>query len=38
MSYMIREVVKNDLDGLLKLYMQPHDNPMPEKSAELLQI
>mgnify|MGYP001071313395 FL=1 len=35
---MIREIVKNDLDGLLRLYMQLHDNPMPEKTAELLQI
>ena len=35
---MIREIVKNDLEGLLRLYMQLHDNPMPEKTAELLQI
>lgn len=35
---MIREIVKNDLDGLLRLYMQLHNNPMPEKTAELLQI
>lgn len=35
---MIREVVKDDLNGLLKLYMQLHDNPMPEETAELLQI
>lgn len=35
---MIREVVKDDLDGLLKLYMQLHDNPMPEKTNQLLQI
>lgn len=35
---MIREAVKDDLDGLLKLYMQLHDNPMPEKTSELLQI
>ena len=35
---MIREIGKNDLDGLLRLYMQLHDNPMPEKTAELLQI
>lgn len=33
---MIREITKNDLDGLLKLYMQLHDNPMPEKTTELL--
>lgn len=35
---MIREIMKNDLDGLLRLYMQLHDNSMPEKTAELLQI
>lgn len=35
---MIREIAKSDLDGLLRLYMQLHDNPMPEKTAELLQI
>ena len=35
---MIREIAKNDLDGLLRLYMQLHDNPMPEKTVELLQI
>lgn len=35
---MIREVVKDDLDGLLRLYMQLHDNPMPQKTVELLQI
>ena len=36
--YMIREILKDDLDGLLRLYMQLHNNPMPEKTAELLQI
>lgn len=35
---MIREIMKNDLDSLLRLYMQLHDNPMPEKTAELLRI
>ena len=35
---MVREIAKNDLDGLLILYMQLHNNPMPEKTAELLQI
>ena len=38
MLCIIREAVKDDLDGLLKLYMQLHDNPMPEKTSELLQI
>ena len=27
---MIREAVKSDLSGLLKLYMQLHDNPFPD--------
>ncbi len=35
---MIREILKDDLDGLLRLYMQLHNNPMPEKTVELLQI
>ena len=35
---MVREIAKNDLDGLLRLYMQLHNNPMPEKTAELLRI
>ena len=33
---MIREITKQDLDGLLELYMQLHDNPFPEKTDELL--
>ncbi len=32
---MIREITGNDLDGLLALYTQLHDNPIPEKTAEL---
>lgn len=28
---MIRKALKDDLDGLLRLYMQLHDNPMPKK-------
>ena len=35
---MVREIVKDDLDGLLRLYMQLHNNPMPEKTTGLLQI
>ncbi|MCM1288395.1 MAG: GNAT family N-acetyltransferase [Clostridium sp.] len=35
---MIREIAKTDLDGLLKLYMQLHDNPMPKKTDALLRI
>ena len=34
---MIREIQRSDLNGLLELYMQLHDNPMPEKSPELLE-
>ena len=32
---MIREAVKSDLSGLLKLYMQLHDNPFPEIDEKL---
>ena len=32
---MIREIQKSDLRDLLELYMQLHDNPMPEESSEL---
>ncbi|MBQ7926193.1 MAG: GNAT family N-acetyltransferase [Lachnospiraceae bacterium] len=32
---MIREVTKEDLQGLLTLYMQLHDNPMPEQTPQL---
>lgn len=35
---MIRQIMKEDLDGLLRLYKQLHNNPMPEKTVELLQI
>ena len=32
---MIREISEQDLKGLLTLYMQLHDNPMPESTQEL---
>lgn len=32
---MIREITEKDLDGLLTLYTQLHDNPFPKKSDEL---
>lgn len=32
---MIREIRRDDLDGILELYTQLHDNPIPEKTAEL---
>ena len=31
----IREVTEDDLTGLLKLYMQLHDNPTPEMDSDL---
>ncbi|MCQ2469717.1 MAG: GNAT family N-acetyltransferase [Ruminococcus sp.] len=35
---MIREVQENDLDGLLRLYMQLHDNPFPEIEGKVSEI
>ncbi len=35
---MIREVSDNDLDGLLRLYMQLHDNPFPEIEGKVSEI
>lgn len=35
---MIREITENDLDGLLQLYTQLHDNPIPEKTAGLYEL
>lgn len=32
---MIREICRDDLDGLLELYTHLHDNPVPQKTAEL---
>lgn len=32
---MIREITENDLDGLLRLYMQLHGNPFPETDARV---
>lgn len=32
---MIREISEKDYNSLMTLYMQLHDNPMPEKTAEL---
>lgn len=31
----IREINKNDQEGLLQLYTQLHDNPMPKQTAEV---
>ncbi|MCR4779636.1 MAG: GNAT family N-acetyltransferase [Ruminiclostridium sp.] len=33
---MIREINENDLDGLMKLYMQLHGNPFPEMTADVM--
>lgn len=35
---MIREINEGDFDGLMKLYMQLHDNPMPEKTDEIMAL
>ena len=35
---MIREVVSGDYDGLMKLYMQLHDNPLPEKTHKITDL
>lgn len=35
---MVREITENDLEGLLKLYNQLHDNQMPELTKDLLDL
>lgn len=35
---MIREIVKEDFKGLMELYMQLHDNPMPDKAPEIMEL
>ncbi|AQR94448.1 GNAT family N-acetyltransferase [Clostridium saccharoperbutylacetonicum] len=35
---MIREIVKEDFNGLMELYKQLHDNPMPEKTPEIMEL
>lgn len=35
---MIREITDKDFDGLMKLYMQLHDNPMPEETEEITSL
>lgn len=35
---MIREITDSDFDGLMRLYMQLHDNPMPEKTEEIMEL
>ncbi|MDE5569086.1 MAG: GNAT family N-acetyltransferase [Ruminococcus sp.] len=35
---MIREINRNDFRGLMKLYMQLHDNPMPDETVEITEL
>ena len=35
---MIREITKDDFEGLMKLYTQLHDNPIPQESEELSKL
>lgn len=35
---MIREITRNDFDGLMKLYTQLHDNPIPDKMSNLIEL
>lgn len=35
---MIREITNADFDGLMKLYTQLHNNPMPEKTTDILEL
>ena len=35
---MIREITQNDFDSLLRLYMQLHDDPFPEKNDRVLSV
>ena len=35
---MIREITRDDFDGLLRLYMELHDNPFPEKDEHVMAV
>lgn len=35
---MLREIRESDFNGLLALYMQLHDNPMPEQSDSVMKL
>ena len=35
---MIMEITENDFDGLMKLYMQLHDNPFPQKNEKIMEL
>lgn len=35
---MVREIIKEDFEGLMKLYTQLHNNPFPQKTQELISL
>lgn len=35
---MIREIIKQDFDGLMSLYKQLHNNPFPEKTEAIIAL
>lgn len=35
---MVREIIKSDFDGLMSLYMQLHNNIMPKKTRDIINI
>ena len=35
---MIREITEKDYDGLMSLYTQLHDNPVPERTEDLMAL
>lgn len=35
---MVREIEKDDFEGLMRLYMQLHDNKMPETNSSVLEL
>ncbi len=35
---LIREINENDFENLMTLYMQLHNNPMPEKTADIMSL
>ncbi len=35
---MVREIVKEDFDGLMELYTQLHNNPFPQKTDEIISL
>lgn len=35
---LVREITADDLDGLMTLYMQLHDNPFPEKDEAVMAL